>query len=532
MARKPFKPKSFEEKKKEIADLTNSLHERVNEYFNTPEQMKAYLEYKSKFYHYSNRNMTLIDMQFSGAEAVGNFGFWKKNGFSVNKGEKGIKILKPNPFKYFKRDGSDQKIPVNKATPKEKQMIQNKEIKVNTDMYFEITHVFDVSQTNATAKDLPDIFPNRWLEGKVDNYALVYKSLEKVAEKNGIKIVQPYDELGAAKGVSYPDLKEVALNPRNTELQNTKTLLHELAHATLHTSETRDNYTYNEKEFQAELTAFTVCSYLGIDTSDYSLQYISHYSKDETKFDDKMRLLDEVVKTSHDFIEVIEEDLVQNRNLENENSKEKENDEPKVSIEWSDIEGLKPNTEMTFKEMNSLLLNANKELMADRTDTFEIDTKYKVIDSDGKVFSPSTFTMSKIEENQPFTSIVQQISIQEPELYKKLSENYDLNNEEAINVLKKPENGHDPLKTLETKFSDYQKLLQKESAGNFTEETVVKRLIVENDYYENKSAFIKNGEVTNENVKKLEEQVVAALPKQKQVNEKSQNKNGVQELER
>lgn len=536
MAKKTFKPKSFEEKKKEINDLTNSLHERVNDYFNTPEQMKEYLEYKAKFYQYSNRNMTLIDMQFSGAMAVGNFGFWKKNGFSVNKGEKGIKILKPNPFKYFKRDGSDEKVPVNKATAKEKQMIQNKEINVKTDMYFEITHVFDVSQTNATAKDLPDIFPNRWLEGKVENYALVYQSLEKIAEKNGIKIVQPYEELGVAKGISYTDLKEVALNPRNTELQSTKTLIHELAHATMHTNETSDNYNHNEKEFQAELTAFTVCSYLGIDTSDYSLQYISHYAKDESKFEDKMRLLDEVVKTSHSFIEVIEEDLVQDRNIENEKSATKEHTEPKVSVEWSEVVGLKPNTEMSFKDMNTLLLDANKDLRTDRSDTFEIDTKYKVIDSEGNVFSPSTFTMSKIEENQPFTSIVQQIYIQEPELYKKISENYNFSNEELgkINNLKKSESVHDPLKTLEMKFSQYHSLLQEESTGNFNEETVIKRLTVENDYYENKSDFIKNGKVTNEAVGELEEKVVAAFPEKLHENSNKINQKVVQnqELER
>ncbi|MFS0604950.1 ImmA/IrrE family metallo-endopeptidase [Peribacillus frigoritolerans] len=527
MAKKPFKPKSFEEKQKEIRDLTESLNERVDSYFNTPEQMKEYLEYKSKFYQYSTRNMALIDSQFYGANAVGNFGFWKKHGFSVNKGEKGIKILKPNPFIYFKRADSEQKIPVSKATVKEKQMIQNKDLKVYKDMYFEITYVFDISQTNATAKDLPDIFPNRWLEGKVENYSLVYQSLEKVAEKNGIKIVEPYEELGAAKGVSYTMLKQVALNPRNSELQNVKTLIHELAHATIHTEETNDQYTHNEREFQAELTAFTVSSYLGLDTSEYSLQYISHYSKDDTQFNDKIRLLDEVVQTAHGFIEVIEKDLVENRNLEKESLEKVENNEPKVNIEWSEVEGLKPDMVMNFKEMNEFLLTANKELRKGNKDVFEIDTKYKVIDPDGSVYSPSKFTMSKLEDNQPFSSIAQQLYIQEPELYKKLNENYNFSNEEL--GFEKEDN---PMKSLEAKFTDYQKLLQDEKSGHFNEETIVQRLTLENDYYDIKSEFIKAGVVTEKNVQKLEEKVTAAFPKQKQENEKSQSKNVVQELDR
>jgi hypothetical protein len=44
--------------------------------------------------------------------------------------------------------------------------------------------------------------------------------MEAIAQKNGISIVEPKEELGAAKGVSYTLTKEVALNPRNSEKQN------------------------------------------------------------------------------------------------------------------------------------------------------------------------------------------------------------------------------------------------------------------------------------------------------------------------
>jgi hypothetical protein len=63
----------------------------------------------------------------------------------------------------------------------------------------------------------------------VEDYKALYKGMETIAEKNGISIIQPKDDLGAAKGVSYTLTKEVALNPRNSERQNVKTLLHELA---------------------------------------------------------------------------------------------------------------------------------------------------------------------------------------------------------------------------------------------------------------------------------------------------------------
>ncbi|MCU5527684.1 ImmA/IrrE family metallo-endopeptidase [Bacillus cereus] len=141
--------------------------------------------------------------------------------------------------------------------------------------------------------------------------------MEAIAEKNGVKIIQPKQELGVAKGVSYTLTKEVALNPRNSELQNVKTLLHELAHAKLHTAETHMNYTAPEKEFQAEMTAYAVSSYFGIDTSEYSLGYLANWTQGK-EVKDKTKLLKEVHETSIEFIETIENTLEKEKEKTNE----------------------------------------------------------------------------------------------------------------------------------------------------------------------------------------------------------------------
>ncbi|WP_239696343.1 LPD25 domain-containing protein [Bacillus cereus] len=184
-------------------------------------------------------------------------------------------------------------------------------------LYFAVGHVFDVSQTNAKAEDLPRIFPNRWLDGSVTDYKSLYKGMEAIAEKNGVKIIEPKQELGVAKGVSYTLTKEVALNPRNSELQNVKTLLHELAHAKLHTAETHMHYTAPEKEFQAEMTAYAVSSYFGIDTSEYSLGYLASWTQGK-EMKDKTKLLKEVHETSIEFIETIENTLEKEKEKTNE----------------------------------------------------------------------------------------------------------------------------------------------------------------------------------------------------------------------
>lgn len=281
----------------------------------------------SKFYNYSFRNTFLIQEQFEGALAVGSYAFWKEKGFTVNKGEKGIKILVPNRLSDYFINSKGEEVKLSKATLEEKRLIEQGEIEVRKGkLIFNQGYVFEVSQTNAKAEDLPKIFPNRWLEGEVKNYDLMYKAMENIAKKIGVKIIEPKNELGAVKGVSYPMTKEVALNPRNTQLQNVKTLIHELTHAKLHTMETRDSYTTNAKEFQAEMSAYVVCSYFGLDTSDYSFRYISSWTKD-VELKDKEKLISEVRETIKEYIEVIEKTLINDKelslSLDGENSLEK-----------------------------------------------------------------------------------------------------------------------------------------------------------------------------------------------------------------
>ncbi|PEU05289.1 hypothetical protein CN941_30805 [Bacillus cereus] len=316
--KRKYPVKSVEQKKEEVQALTKGMEKSIEGYFRTTGDLKEYLSFMAKFYHYSPSNISLIQSQFQGASAVGSFSFWKEKGFPVKKGEKGIKILVPNRTvaKFKDKDGTWKS--VTKASEQEKKQIESKSVEVKPGrLYFAIGHVFDVSQTSATAKDLPRIFPNRWLEGSVTDYKSLYKGMEAIAEKNGIKIIEPKQELGVAKGVSYTLTKEVALNPRNSELQNVKTLLHELAHAKLHTAETHMNYTAPEKEFQAEMTAYAVSSYFGIDTSEYSLGYLASWTQGK-EMKDKTKLLKEVHETSIEFIETIENTLEKEKEKTNE----------------------------------------------------------------------------------------------------------------------------------------------------------------------------------------------------------------------
>ncbi|KHE68328.1 ImmA/IrrE family metallo-endopeptidase, partial [Halobacillus sp. BBL2006] len=312
-AKQSYKQKSPEKVKEEINRLTEGMEESISKHFHTPKQMKEYLDFMGKFHRYSPRNTALIDSQFPGAEAVGSYAFWKDKGFSVNKGEKSLKVLVPNRLGQQFQDEEGEWKPLKYATKTEKQQVKDGQLdKRDGRLVYSTGSVFDVSQTTATQKDLPQIFPNKWIDGEVHNYSQLRQGMEAIADNNNIQIVDPYEELGAAKGVSYTGKGEVALNPRNSERQDTKTLLHELTHAKLHTKENMSDYTKPEKEFQAEMTAYTVASYFNIDTSDYSLDYLHHWTKDH-ELKDHESLLQEVQATAKEFITTIEESMGQEK---------------------------------------------------------------------------------------------------------------------------------------------------------------------------------------------------------------------------
>ena len=384
--KKTYNKKSKEDKEKEVNELLKKANEGIENYFTTPEHFKELASYMSKFYNYSFRNIFLIQEQFEGALAVGSYAFWKEKGFTVNKGEKGIKILVPNKLSDYFINEKGEEVKLSKATFEEKRLIEQGEIEVRKGkLIFNQGYVFEVSQTNAKAEDLPKIFPGRWLDEEVQNYDLMYKAMENIAKKIGVRIIEPKGELGAVKGVSYPLTKEVALNPRNTQLQNVKTLIHELAHAKLHTIETRDNYTTNEKEFQAEMSAYSVCSYFGLDTSEYSFRYIKNWTKG-VELKDKEKLINEVRETVKEYIEIIEETLINNKDksllLENENIVEKEiKDEKLRNFLGKDRVVI---NEITRDELEKIINESNSNVFLKRDEELSIKNEVVAMKVKGK----------------------------------------------------------------------------------------------------------------------------------------------------
>lgn len=366
MARK-FKGKTPEQRKKEIDELTDKFSEQVDNYFTSEETLREHLQFMSKFHNYSARNMTLIDEQFKGAKAVGSFKFWKDHGVSVNKGEKGIKILAPTPVNYYNKDGEWK--PTKYANKEDKQKIKNGDYETRKKMFFKVGHVFEYTQTNAKEQgfETSKLFQNYHRDGTIENDQAIKRGLEKVANHLDVAIMdKPLTELGTAKGVSYPSLQAVALNERNTDYENVGVLIHELAHAKLHTPETRENFTQNEREFQAEMTAYVVADHYNIDTSDFSLSYLKGWTKN-ADMQDKEQLLNDVKGTAHEFINIIDKELDQEyyHKQENEQEQEQQAELKYNESHENDLAFHKPLEENNHNEQLSKLETENQKLKAD-----------------------------------------------------------------------------------------------------------------------------------------------------------------------
>lgn len=85
--------------KQKVQEITEKLEQGIKELFES-EKYKTYLNTMSKFHNYSFNNTMLIAMQKPDATLVAGFKAWQKNfDRHVKKGEKGIRILAPAPYK-------------------------------------------------------------------------------------------------------------------------------------------------------------------------------------------------------------------------------------------------------------------------------------------------------------------------------------------------------------------------------------------------------------------------------------------------
>lgn len=290
---------------KQVREITDKLEQGIKELFES-ERFKEYLRTMSKFYNYSFNNTLLIAMQKPEATYVAGYTSWQRNfDRQVMKGEKGIKILAPAPYK-----AQEEREKIDPLTQKPVIGADGKAVTETVEVLhpaFKVVSVFDVSQTDG--KELPDIIVDE-LKGTVENYEAFFNALK---QESPVPI--SFEDIpGGAKGFFSPVESRIAIQEGMSEIQTVKTAIHEIAHAKLHAvkpdekAAPEDKKDRHTKEVEAESVAYTVCQRYGIETSDYSFGYIAGWSSGkETK--ELKSSLDTIRKTAAEMIEGIDAKL-------------------------------------------------------------------------------------------------------------------------------------------------------------------------------------------------------------------------------
>ncbi|MCD8379687.1 MAG: YodL domain-containing protein [Lachnospiraceae bacterium] len=269
--------------KERLREITEGIEQGIKELFESEKYMK-YLSTMSRFHRYSVNNTMLIYMQKPDATLVAGFNKWRDQ-FErhVKKGEHGITIIAPTPFKKKIEEqklNPDTKAPMLDADGKV--ITEEKEIQIPM---FKPVKVFDVSQTDG--KPLPQLASN--LTGDVQQFDAFMEALRRSAP-----VPLTFEKMDASMdGYFSPDDQRIAIREGMSEVQTVSATVHEIAHSKLHNyekeqaaavagDETREPPKKKDRhteEVEAESISYAVCQYYGIQTGENSFGYIASWSQ-------------------------------------------------------------------------------------------------------------------------------------------------------------------------------------------------------------------------------------------------------------
>ena len=265
-----------------LQEITAGIEQGIKELFESEKYMR-YLSVMSKFHRYSVNNTMLIYMQKPDATLVAGYNKWK-NQFErhVKKGEHGITIIAPTPFKKKIEEQKldpDTKAPILDAEGKA--VMEEREVEIPM---FRPVKVFDVSQTDG--KPLPELASS--LSGNVQNYEAFMEALRRSAP-----VPLSVEPMAAnMDGYFSPDQQRIAIRAGMSEVQTVSAAVHEIAHSKLHNyakaqeeaaragdKEPPKKKDRNTEEVEAESISYAVCQYYGIQTGENSFGYIANWSQ-------------------------------------------------------------------------------------------------------------------------------------------------------------------------------------------------------------------------------------------------------------
>lgn len=310
--------------KDRMREIVDSIENGIKELFES-DKYQQYLSTMSRFHRYSVNNTMLIYMQRPDATHVAGFNKWRDQfGRNVLKGEKGIRIIAPTPYKKKVEEiKTDPETNAPMLDADGKAIIEEKEIRIPM---FKVVSVFDVSQT--AGKPLPQLAAD--LSGNVQQYEVFMEALRRASPVP--MEIKPVAR--DADGFFSIKAQSITIRAGMSEVQTVCAAVHEIAHAKLHDYEhmtelADDGETIlvpgeksrNTEEVEAESISYAVCQYYGIETGENSFGYIATWSKGK-ELKELRASLETINKTASELITDIDRhfaEICKERGIDREN---------------------------------------------------------------------------------------------------------------------------------------------------------------------------------------------------------------------
>lgn len=361
---KNYTKKTDEEKKQEIDQIVDNLHNGVKAHFDS-DGYKNMLRFISKRYSYSSRNVLLVYLQMENATIFTSYNAMRdKYGFQVKKGEKGLKIFAPNSvvitvekllqkfspvlkgitnsvtylnltllkesddtFSLSKKTMANLNTIVASRLTKEQLATYMQENIAGSYIFgYRVEHVYDISQCEPMkdedgtiiplAEETMSVLSKDLVVAPAKDAGVVLTALESSLDIPVAYV--PKNVLGEAYGVYSSKDNSIKVLDELDDTNRFVTLVHEYAHCLLHDKNAENDkvdgldiketstHEKRQKEVEAESIAFIVCYYYGV-YNDKSFEYIAIYSsgREATELVNSLKIIQKTARHIIDNMDIV-----------------------------------------------------------------------------------------------------------------------------------------------------------------------------------------------------------------------------------
>lgn len=295
------------EQKDKLNGINKTIEDIAKTYKDNPEEIAELMKFASKFYRYSSRNVMLVHNQNSGATYFQSFEAWKKAGYSINRGQHGLKVLVPLKTTYLQdKDGNYVKLSEAPAELKNKYMKAPDSVKHINRTYYKIGNVFDISQTNVPKEEYPSFYSMGYNDVKLDILSAGIKNY--CVSKLNIPVNNIDMNSISLRGYHIKDTL-INMNDKLNSTEYLSTLTHEVGHAVMQHTAGQNTYL---KEFEADCFSIMLESHLGVEITESRKHHLAdNYRQLEQSQEgeeiDINSVINDVMKTFSNVIENIDE---------------------------------------------------------------------------------------------------------------------------------------------------------------------------------------------------------------------------------